>query len=313
KHLFVIAPCGAGKTLSFMAPLLFNPLSIIFIVCPLLSLASQHCKSLVAFGIRAIELTMDNMSAAVLKEIADGDYQAVLGPPEILNSDRRIRRLFKDQGFSERFSRYIFDEAHCVLDWNSFRPEYQNFDLMRSVLPSHARIFCCSATVTNDQRKQIMAHFEMRDDQTELVRLKNDLPNVFYAARPMPGAADCYSALLPLLPDNPELLAPDCPAPPKFMVFTQSKAECVNACLYLMNALPANHCHKVAWFFSDMSEEFKEEKLRQLREGIIWGLFCTDAAGMGIDLATIQIVIQWGIKHLLFNMLYQRFGRCGRD
>lgn len=39
-----------------------------------------------------------------------------------------------------------------------------------------------------------------------------------------------------------------------------------------------------------------------------------DAAGMGVDIPDVDVVIQWDIsEHLTLAMLWQRFGRAGRD
>jgi superfamily II DNA/RNA helicase len=44
--------------------------------------------------------------------------------------------------------------------------------------------------------------------------------------------------------------------------------------------LPPHLKEKVVWFHSGMSPEFCEEVIRKLQTGEIWGIMCTDAAGM---------------------------------
>ena len=85
-----------------------------------------------------------------------------------------MRGLFKMEDFAAHFFRLVIDETHCVLDWESFRPEYKNFDLFLHAMPPHARVLCASATVNNRQRLAIMKHFQMRPEDTELIRLNND-------------------------------------------------------------------------------------------------------------------------------------------
>ena len=36
----------------------------------------------------------------------------------------------------------------------------------------------------------------------------------------------------------------------------------------------------VVWFHSGMSMQYKEETMEKLQKGEIWGIVCTDAAGM---------------------------------
>ncbi|KAF8226598.1 hypothetical protein L208DRAFT_1128875, partial [Tricholoma matsutake] len=49
---------------------------------------------------------------------------------------------------------------------------------------------------------------------------------------------------------------------------------------------------KVVWFHSGMNSQFHEETISDLHKGKIWGLLCTDAAGMGLDIPDIKLIIQ---------------------
>ncbi|GBE79102.1 hypothetical protein SCP_0202990 [Sparassis crispa] len=42
-----------------------------------------------------------------------------------------------------------------------------------------------------------------------------------------------------------------------------------------------------------MTPEFREIATSNLKEGTLYGLYCTDSFGMGVDLPDIKIVIQW--------------------
>ncbi|EJD32601.1 P-loop containing nucleoside triphosphate hydrolase protein, partial [Auricularia subglabra TFB-10046 SS5] len=291
KNIFLLAPCGAGKTLAFVSTLLFNPRDIIIIVSPLLTLGKQHVQNLLNMGISAVELTAKTISDDLIRRISACRYRAIVAPPEIVNSDRRVRQLLRVPKFSRNFKRLVLDEIHCLIEWSGFRPEYKNFDLFLSMMPLHARILCASATVTDAQRLSIMNTLGMTPTNTELIRLSMDCPNLFLMTLEMPSSASNYEPLRMLLPPDPQHLPPDCEPPPKFMVFMNSKIECVLACLDMMSQLPPEHRDKVCWFFSDMSDEFKAQKLDDLKAGRIWGIFCTDSAGLGIDVSDVLIVI----------------------
>ncbi|KAE9409897.1 hypothetical protein BT96DRAFT_984237 [Gymnopus androsaceus JB14] len=49
-----------------------------------------------------------------------------------------------------------------------------------------------------------------------------------------------------------------------------------------------------------------------LKEGNIWGIICTDVAGMGLDVSNIELVVQWGHVDSTCTLV-QRLGRGGRD
>ncbi|KAG1906350.1 uncharacterized protein F5891DRAFT_1182598 [Suillus fuscotomentosus] len=61
-----------------------------------------------------------------------------------------------------------------------------------------------------------------------------------------------------------------------------------------------------------MTMEFRTEIIEKLCKGEIWGIFCTDAAGMGLDLRDIQLVIQWGYTGSLCALM-QYLGRAAHD
>jgi superfamily II DNA/RNA helicase len=44
--------------------------------------------------------------------------------------------------------------------------------------------------------------------------------------------------------------------------------------------LPPDLQDKIIWFHSGMSAEFREEAIKKLKNGDMWGFWCTDAAGM---------------------------------
>ncbi|KAF8310349.1 hypothetical protein F5887DRAFT_910882, partial [Amanita rubescens] len=76
---------------------------------------------------------------------------------------------------------------------------------------------------------------------------------------------------------------------------------------------PKEHQHRIKWFFSDMSDEFKETEADRLVNGETWGLMTTDSFGMGMDIPDIQIVCQWRATLPSISTIWQRFGRCVRD
>ncbi|KAF8228373.1 hypothetical protein L208DRAFT_1488584, partial [Tricholoma matsutake] len=61
-----------------------------------------------------------------------------------------------------------------------------------------------------------------------------------------------------------------------------------------------------------MSSQFHEETISDLHEGKIWGLLCTDVAGMGLDIPDIKLIIQWSYIPSMCTLI-QRFGRDARN
>lgn len=68
--------------------------------------------------------------------------------------------------------------------------------------------------------------------------------------------------------------------PPKFMLFMESKQLCERAALFLMQRLPEALCKKVVWVHADMLCGHNQAALNNLKRGDIFGIVCTDVAGM---------------------------------
>ncbi|KAF8224355.1 hypothetical protein L208DRAFT_995585, partial [Tricholoma matsutake] len=99
--------------------------------------------------------------------------------------------------------------------------------------------------------------------------------------------------------------------PPKFMVFVNRQKESEEIVGFQWDNLPPRLQDKVVWFHSRMSPQFQDDAIRRLRDGELWGIICTNAAGMGLDLPDIELVIQWQYVPSLCT-LSQHLGHGGR-
>ncbi|KAG1718542.1 hypothetical protein EDB19DRAFT_1650189, partial [Suillus lakei] len=68
--------------------------------------------------------------------------------------------------------------------------------------------------------------------------------------------------------------------PPKFMIFCNSQHETQRVATFLQGQLSSDFQEKILWFHSGMTSEFRASALDKLRKGEVWGICCTDAAGM---------------------------------
>ncbi|KAG8680299.1 hypothetical protein FRC08_016401, partial [Ceratobasidium sp. 394] len=61
-----------------------------------------------------------------------------------------------------------------------------------------------------------------------------------------------------------------------------------------------------------MSREHNQASLAGLRDGTVFGIVCTDVAGMGIDIPDVELVIQYQLPVSL-SVLWQCLGRAARN
>jgi superfamily II DNA helicase RecQ len=199
----------------------------------------------------------------------------VIASPEYVEQDSRFRTiLWNSEDFRKRVKRIIFDEAHCVLDWGDFRPSYKRLTFLRPLIP-HATIFALSATLTPGMIKQLKDVLGLAN--VELVRLSNDRKNIAYIVKPTGRRPISLHHLGFLISSG---LTVESPPPPKFMVFMNTKVLCEEGAEFLRQRLPRELQGKIVWVHADMTRGFNERALSGLREGSIWGVVCTDVAGM---------------------------------
>lgn len=275
--------------------------------------------------ISTIELSI--LFLTFLQEIEDGRYRAVAVNPEILMKNRGVfEKMWKKPTFTARLQNFIVDEGQVVAQWADFRQEYKYLGQLRWMIPDTIPFYVASATLPTPVLNNVTKHLRLRPTETEVIRRTNDRPNIEINVREMKHSAKSFQDLDFLIPSD---LSEDSP-PPKFLVFFDNMKESEAAIGHLRSRLPAALRHKITWFHSTMSPEFRKEKYEALRRGEIWGLCVTDAFGMvstlicywlhlkkltqslqGLDLPDIHYVVQWK-PTCDMNSLWQRFGRGGR-
>jgi hypothetical protein len=113
-------------------------------------------------------------------------------------------------------------------------------------------------------------------------------------------------ALFAFVPDSPK--EPD--HLPKSIFYFPSRKLARRACMLMRSLLPATLRQCAYAFTAVYSEEYKKTVMERFRTGKIRWLFCTDAAGMGTDVADIVFAIIYGVQ--AFADAMQKGGRAGR-
>ncbi|KAI9432879.1 P-loop containing nucleoside triphosphate hydrolase protein [Lactarius psammicola] len=281
RDLVTLAPTGSGKTLTFWIPLLFNGDGITIVITPLNILGNKNVVELSAISISAINLTMASASEITFKDIESLKYRVIITSSKCVLTDWKFLELWKSMRFVKKLRSFVFDEAHCISQWSGeFHLEYADVGRLRWLLPNHVVFHMVSATLPSHILGHIRSILQMRLDKTREIRLSNDRPNIHLLTLEMLDPVhSCYDILRVLRFDGD-------PPPPLFMVFCND------------------------WRETDT--KFQTEMIKKLHSHEIWGIFCTDAAGMGLDLRDVKLIVQWKYTQSLC-MLWQRLGRAARD
>ncbi|KAH9833451.1 P-loop containing nucleoside triphosphate hydrolase protein [Rhodofomes roseus] len=308
KDIISIAPTGSGKTLTFWMPLLFREDGIQLVVTPLNLLGTQNVTELKQHGISACDVRADTATAKLFQEIEDGRYRAIItNPEELFKEGGGFEKLWKVPKFTSRLISIIWDEAHCISTWSSFRADYKKAYRLRYLLP-HTRFLLASATFNDQLKVNTLKTMHMSLKDCIVFQRSNDRPNVHIEVRRIEHSLRSFEDLDFLIP--PDWKPGD--ETPSFLVFFDNIEDSIAAAERLRSRLPRDSKSKVMWFNSRMTSLFREEALKAFSNGELYGLCCTDSFGMGINVAKIRLVVQWRLTCDL-NTLWQRFGRAVRD
>ncbi|KAG1894466.1 P-loop containing nucleoside triphosphate hydrolase protein [Suillus fuscotomentosus] len=286
KDVFTISPTGSGKTLTFWIPLLFNNGGITIIITPLNILSEKNQDEANAYGFPTLDICAETATDKAFKDIEKLKYRVLVVSPERVLQDARFKKLWKCQTFTDNLFSIAFDEGHCISEWGKdFRPLYSELGNLRWYLPAHVRFHAVSATMPPHILLDVQSKLRIRSYNFAKVVRSNDCANIHFMVQEMKYPQNTYydlGRILPLKEGTP---------PEKFMLFINAQDQAEAVCNSLCKDLPAHLRHNI---------------------GEIWGICCTDAAGMGLDLRDVRLVNQWGYIDSLC-ILMQHLGRAARD
>ena len=204
-------------------------------------------------------------------------YRVIITNPEtLLEKNGRFLRLLKNHDFLPHVIGIVIDEAHCVVNWGTFRTEYKNMGLLRHILPTSIPLYLASATlppsILNDVRKLM----HIRDDACVEI-MSNDRPNVSIMVREITHGLNSYWDLAFLVPEG---WKPGDAKPMLFLVMFDSIKHLQEALEFLRRRLRREHRSLILPFHSDMSEEHRLETIALMKTGSILGVCASEGFGL---------------------------------
>lgn len=199
----------------------------------------------------------------------------MIASPEYADEDPRFRKyLWDNPTFRTQVKRIIFDEAHCVLEWGDFRPAYRRLHFLVHQLRG-ATFLALSATLSPDMVEELQCALNLFN--LVVLRLSNDRSNVALITRPMKHSFASLHDLAPLVPLN---RTPGSLPISKFIVFVRTKKNCERVAKFLRDRLAPEERDRIVWVHAEMTRGFNEDAMAKLRNGELYGIVCTDVAGM---------------------------------
>ncbi|KAL0205627.1 hypothetical protein P9112_000934 [Eukaryota sp. TZLM1-RC] len=303
QDVFVNAPTGFGKSLTYLLPSLLKP-GLCFCVFPLVSLLNDQRSKLktlqIPYGILAPSLDPEqsSLTSQLLNNMEHVNLKVVLTTPESITLKKNLSLL--ESLYSRNLvSFFTIDECHLVCEWNSFRSAFNKLNILRSKFPS-TPLLALTATASKEVKKHVFSKLKLKSS-TVTVTVAPDRPNIK------------YSVLFKELQSNPLFALQnlvksffDQYKHKRGIVFVHKRSTCEE----LSQQLKTNEINTFVYHAGlEMLERNKiQTEFGQTINSVIC---CTISFGLGVDV-NADFVIHYQPPHNI-NQFYQESGRCGRD
>ena len=299
KNTLGIIPTGGGKSLIFQLAALELE-GVTLVISPLLALMDEQVNELNDLrNIKALGLN-SNLSfieqRQLLRNLKNESYKLVYVSPE------RLQNPFFRAGLIASgvpISLIVVDEAHCISQWgSSFRPDYgqiSSFVEFLKVERQNPFLFCLTATLSKEARKDILEEFSIKEEQVFIAKnmIRDNLKLYFQRVEHEDEKETYLRGFL------------ETHKPQKSIAYLYSKRECENYAEKLADIYTTDYFH------AGRDTYDKQSVYRNYLNSEIQILFATTAFGMGINIPDIESVIHLHIPNSI-EEYYQQVGRGWR-
>jgi hypothetical protein len=219
--------------------------------------------------------------------------------------------------FKDNLVMVALDEAHTLWSWRSFR---KVFSTLRELRPCFPKIPVCALSATFPPHVvRYVAKTMGMPVPTHMITVDGRRSNINLVVSPqLPGKG--IQQLHDIIPEGIK----DIKDIPKTLIFVDTVLEARNIarsmrrCLWSRyggaNRLQCRTGRIIRSYYSCLSKRTKDTTLEWFRNGTTRITIATDAFSLGVDIADIDKVIQWGVDGKLdLSTLVQRIGRAARS
>lgn len=300
RDVVLVLPTGAGKSICFQLPavaLAREGLGPTLVVSPLIALMNDQVSALRARGVRAVALHSGMAWPEQRSTLLDmASLELVYVSPERLQNSR-----FQQVVAHARFARAVIDEAHCISEWgHDFRPEYRALGFLKSELK--LPLMAVTATATPRVRDDISRSLQLVDP----LRLAGPFarPNLRYAVH----VADKGQSRTAWVAELLKARGYACRSTPGHAIVytvTRKRAQEVQKALRAAGI-------KAGYYHAGRNDSARSKAHSLFETGKTPVLVATSAYGMGVDIASVRMVLHVEAPATL-EAYTQQAGRAGRD
>ncbi len=300
RDCVAILPTSGGKSLCYQFPAMYLRKCFV-IISPLKALMTNQIADLQSkFSIIAYQYSSAIKAAEKATIIANLSKNEDVGvllytTPESIHTATLWNCLVLMHK-EKRLGGFVFDEAHTIVDYGTFRTQYATINL-RAHFPD-VPISAFSATLTADTIRTITTQLKMRNVYFEraLLNRPNITPIFNYCEGKKRG-----EQLLNFIRMRTPLTSG--------IVYCNTEMMCKSVVKTLNAAFGLNFSTE---YYGNIEEDDKSAVLAKWIAGTIRVVVATSAFGMGVNKENVRYVVDYDPPKSPTELL-QRMGRAGRD
>ena len=185
-------------------------------------------------------------------------------------------KLMRSADFTKNVSVFVVDEAHCISQWGDlFRKRFSELGRLRCYVPTSVPFLATSATLPPQVLADVRSKLSLSIEDTYLVNLGNDRPNITSVLVPLRGAASDLGALDFLVDE-----AFSGGTIKRTIVFFNTRDMAFKASQHLRKLLPEHQRSEVDFLHAGRTKRAKQKVMQDFRSGKVNIITATEAAGM---------------------------------
>ncbi|XP_023950860.1 ATP-dependent DNA helicase Q5 [Bicyclus anynana] len=309
--VYISMPTGSGKSLCFQLPAMLQDNKVAIVFSPLLALIKDQIDHLTKIKISA---------ESINSKMTTKDRERVLNDLRSMRPNTKFLYVTPEQAATETFksliehlvkykkvSYIIVDEAHCVSEWgHDFRPDYLKLGNLREKYRSIPWV-ALTATASAEVAKDILENLKLLQPVAQY-KTPSFRRNLFYDVVYQNCIQDEIGDLVDFLKKN---LNNDESVKPKdrsvAIVYCRTRDQTEE-----MSSMLTKKGLKSLAYHGGMRAADRVSVQEQWSNGECGCVCATVSFGMGVDKATVRVVVHWGLAQNV-AAYYQESGRAGRD
>jgi ATP-dependent DNA helicase RecQ len=289
KDTLALLPTGAGKSICFQVPTIFQR-GICVVISPLIALMQDQVKDLVSKQLKAVYLGSQLSpyeESLVFKDIAAKKYQFIYCSPEKL-----AQKHFQTLLSTLPIQLFAIDEAHCISQWGyDFRPSYRKLDFLKKTFPT-IPILAMTASAIPLVQKDMLLQLGVQD--ATVITDQFLRPNLSYQVRKETVKLFVLKNLLKEITGS-------------VIIYCNTRNNVAQ-----LNSMLTSYGFSVAGYHAGMELGERKKIQDEWMQDQLQIMVSTSAFGMGINKTNVRAVIHFDIPGSI-EQYYQEAGRAGRD